>query len=409
MNVKTAIIVADYAFVNGGNGQVGLSSALALARAGIHTMVLAATGPVDAHLIGVPLLEVICLDQSDFLNDSNRGRGALRGLWNFSAAQAMRTILAGCDPRTTVVHIHSWMKALSSSVARVANELSFPMVLTIHDYFTFCPNGSFYDHKKKAPCRLQPMSLACITANCDPRSGSQKAYRVARQFVTEHVGGIPIRVQNFIFVSRYSKEISERYLPHSARFFDVDNPIDVVRLPRVDVKRNELFAFVGRLSPEKGADIFSLAAKHAGAKALFVGDGPIGPDIRAGFSQAEYTGWVPHTDVQAHLRRARALVLPSRWYEASPLVVPEALALGIPVIVSDVCAARYDIVDGVTGLTFRSGDEQDLSRKLRALADPDLADHMGSAAYEAYWARPSSMDRHIVRLVDVYDRILTPA
>jgi glycosyltransferase involved in cell wall biosynthesis len=121
---------------------------------------------------------------------------------------------------------------------------------------------------------------------------------------------------------------------------------------------------------------------------------------------AEFTGWLGRDGVRERLRGARALVLPSRWYEASPLVVPEAAALGIPAIVADRCAAKLSIIDGVSGLTFRSGDIVDLAEKLKILSNRRLAAVMGKAAYDNFWADPPLMQRHLGALRDVYETIL---
>ena len=51
----------------------------------------------------------------------------------------------------------------------------------MHDYFTVCPNGGFYNYRGKHICDYTPMSFKCIMCNCDVRSYPQKIYRVLRQ------------------------------------------------------------------------------------------------------------------------------------------------------------------------------------------------------------------------------------
>jgi len=401
---STVIIVSDYASVTGGNGAVALSSAVGLARSGVRTIIFAATGPTSTDLIGVEGLEVVCMDNPDFLSDPVRARGAMRGLWDFDAAKTIGRILLECDPATTVVHVHSWTKALSASVIATARNAGFSIVLTLHDYFAFCPNGSLYDHEKHAPCLLRPMGTKCITANCDPRSRVQKVYRVARQAVANRFAQIPSGIEFFICVSAYSREVAAPNLG-ACTIFDVRNPIEADREPPSDPAANTEFVYVGRISREKGTDIFAMASQLANVPATFVGDGPF-RDVTLGTApSAAYTGWLSREAVRARLRKARALVLPSRWYEASPLVVPEAAAIGIPAIVSDGCAAVDAIVDGVTGLKFRSGDARDLAAKILTLT-PELASVMGRAAYDKFWSDPPLMANHVEALKKVYMTIL---
>ena len=109
------------------------------------------------------------------------------------------------------------------------------------------------------------------------------------------------------------------------------------------------------------------------------------------------------------MRRARALVFPSVWYEGQPLTVYEALAVGTPVIVSDACAGREAVSDGETGLWFRSGDAESLAGRLRAVQDDALAARMSRAAYSQYWAAPLTMERHLDALAGVYAAVLREA
>ena len=56
------------------------------------------------------------------------------------------------------------------------------VILTLHDYFTLCPCGGFYDYKSKKVCNKSPMSLKCILCNCDKRNYPQKIWRVIRHY-----------------------------------------------------------------------------------------------------------------------------------------------------------------------------------------------------------------------------------
>jgi glycosyltransferase involved in cell wall biosynthesis len=106
------------------------------------------------------------------------------------------------------------------------------------------------------------------------------------------------------------------------------------------------------------------------------------------------------------MRAARALVFPSVWYEGQPLTVYEALALGTPVIVSDVCAGREAVEDGVDGIWFSSADPRSLAAALVRLRDDATAARMSRRAYERYWANPLTLDRHLDAIEAVYGQAL---
>jgi glycosyltransferase involved in cell wall biosynthesis len=406
-SIDRVIVVTDNAHVNGGSGKVALSSAVALHRYGIPTSIFAAVGPVAPSLTAERGLEVLCTGQPDILSDPDRLAAASRGIWNVAAGRAMKTRLAAADPRRTVVHVHSWTKALSSSVIAAAVEGGFPVVATLHDYFTACPIGSFFDHQRGEICAVRPMGAACLTRNCDPRSGFHKAWRIGRHAVQRTAGKVPNGIGHFVAISELSESVLRPYLPPNSILHFVANPIDVALRQPVRPSASREFTFVGRLSQEKGVVLLARAAQRLGIQAVFVGDGECAAEVRAACPSAVITGWLDHERAIERMRAARVIVLPSLWYENAPLVVPEAAAMGLPSIVPDTSAAREAIIDGATGLTFRGGSEDDLVAKLAALQDDDLVARLGEAAYSTYWQRPQSMENHLEGLLDVYNRALT--
>jgi glycosyltransferase involved in cell wall biosynthesis len=189
----------------------------------------------------------------------------------------------------------------------------------------------------------------------------------------------------------------------------VSNPVSVADLgPKRDPATGHI-VFVGRLSPEKGAFVFAEAARKIGLIPTFIGDGPIAGQIAERYPEARMLGWMAPADVHKAMRAARALVFPSLWYEGQPLTVMEAKGLGVPVIVSDACAGREEVVDGVTGRWFKSGDADDLAAALLALRDDATVAAMSQAAYAAYWSDPPTLDRHVARLMRVYGGMLERA
>ena len=109
------------------------------------------------------------------------------------------------------------------------------------------------------------------------------------------------------------------------------------------------------------------------------------------------------------MRAARALVFPSVWYEGQPLTVLESLAAGTPVIVSDICAGREAVEDGVNGLWFASGKPDSLAAALMRLSDDAEARRMSDAAYDLFWADPLTLDRHLDGIEAVYRSSLASA
>jgi glycosyltransferase involved in cell wall biosynthesis len=118
------------------------------------------------------------------------------------------------------------------------------------------------------------------------------------------------------------------------------------------------------------------------------------------------TGWLDPQGVDRVLRQARALVFPSTWYETGGLVVLEALARGIPVLVSRATAPADFVRDGKNGFLIDPHDLCDLQARMRDLADDATAQRMGDQAYARYWAEPQSLADHVAQLGAVYRTLL---
>lgn len=407
--LKSIVIVNDNARITGGADKIALASACGLARRGYSVHLLTAVGPVDPQLMGVPGLHVTCTEQFEILHDPNRSRAVMQGLWNIRSWSFAKHLFEKLDAETTVVHLHLWAKALSSSVVRAAVDRGFRVVCTLHDYMLACPVGTFFDHPRQSICTRTPMSGECITANCDSRSYGNKLWRVARQAVQSAAGRLPGGLTDIIAISDLVASVMQPYLAPSTRVHRLSNFIDMERGIPAPVESNDKFVFLGRLVAEKGPLLFADAARSEGAPVLFLGDGNCRDEVKRILPGAEISGWLSNSETLDRLRHARALVFPSRWYEAQPLVVLEAIALGIPCIVADTSAAREMIVDGETGLLFRAGDVDDLRKKIAALSDAKFAGTLGRNAFEAYWAQPQTLDRHLDGLLHIYDEMLRAA
>ena len=403
------VILCDHAHINGGQAKVAIEAAKGLARRGHRVDFFAAVGPIDAGLTDAGVT-VTLLGQDDVSSASSLTRFGVQWLWNAAAEKRLEELLSTCDPDETIVHVHGWSKALSPSIGWALRGARLPVVHTLHEYYLACPNGGFYDYHAARNCGLTAMSAACIAHNCDSRSYGRKLLRVGRHALMQYVSGLYDSARHVITLSQLQRDVVAPYLRKDAAYYQVDNPVDVGPIgAKPDDAHLGGFLFVGRLSSEKGPRYFAQAARIAGAQAVFVGDGPLRRPLEDEFPEARFTGWREPGEVRKLMRQARALIFPSVWYEGQPLTIYEALALGTPVIVSDLCAGREGVRDGETGLWFTSGDAEALARAIQRLGDDETARRMSRAAYERYWAAPMTLDRHLDATLAVYDQVRAPA
>lgn len=396
--VRTVLIVGDFAEINGGQAKVAIDSARLLANAGLDVVFFAGSGMPDA-ILNHPRIRSVCLGQHTLTSNPSRLEAMAAGLWNRAALLALRREIAALDPGSSVVHCHGWAKVLSPSVGRALAASPVPVIYTMHEYFLACPNGGFFDYQKREICTRRPLSLGCICTDCDVRHISHKAWRVARSAIARSIGHMPRGLRHVAYISQTQLRAMDAYLPVTAQRHALPNPVEIGGDP-VDTRRNEAYVFVGRLSPEKGGLLFAKAAKIAGVKAVFVGDGPEAVAIRGANQDATITGWVSPDEVQAHLSSARALVFPSLWYEGQPLVPIEALIRGVPVVCGSWSAASEVVDHGVNGVIYDSPDVPSLAASLAQVAS--------IPAFDARTlADEISPRRHLERLLEIYEEMLS--
>jgi len=128
--------------------------------------------------------------------------------------------------------------------------------------------------------------------------------------------------------------------------------------------------FVGRLSDEKGIACLLQAWKSLRSKLrlIIAGEGPLAPMVRefaATDPTVQWLGFLDRSRILDLMGKAVALVFPSVWFEAFPLVLAEALAKGLPVIASDLGSMAEIVSHRKTGLLFAPGSPLDLACALQ--------------------------------------------
>lgn len=396
------VIVADFAEASGGAQAVALASAVGLAARGVAvSYIQGAAGTIDDRLIAAGV-EVVPLGLRDVW-DLPAHKGAAAGIWNRTAARRLRDVLRDLAPGPLIVHLHQWTRALSPSVLPVCLESGHPLVVTLHDYFIACPNGVYYRFERDEPCGVAPLSGACLTAFCDPRSELHKLVRVARTALTRRA----IRSAGFdvVHVSDRARDTIAPYLPPGLPQHRIDNPVDAARAEPAVIGPDSKIAFIGRLTREKGADLAAAAGAAVGMPLLFIGEGPAEAEIRRLAPEAEMLGWRSRAETAEILRRrVRAVVAPSRWYETGPLTVYEGLAAGVPAVVSDRAGAAEKVAHGETGLVV-APEIGALVQAFEELKDDAVASRLGAAAHAGYWSAPLDVDHHVQNLLRLYSGI----
>ncbi|MHB8470405.1 MAG: glycosyltransferase family 4 protein [Gaiellaceae bacterium] len=140
--------------------------------------------------------------------------------------------------------------------------------------------------------------------------------------------------------------------------------------------------FAGRLTAAKALDVaLAAVAQVDGVTLLVAGDGEERSALEAAAGgRVRFLGAVPRARTLELFRAADAAVLSSRW-ENFPHALVEALAVGTPVVATDVGGVPEIVEDGVNGLLVAPGDPAALAAAIgRLVSDPELRGRLAAAA-----------------------------
>jgi len=200
--------------------------------------------------------------------------------------------------------------------------------------------------------------------------------------------------------------VDDRLISHAAYGIDIAGYQSRIR--KVGKSSVITFGFIGTLMQHKGCHILVDAFRRLGsgrAKLRIYGrttDDPAYIDalqrMAAEVNSIEFCGTFPNDQMAEVMAGLDVLVIPSIWYENSPLVIYSALAAKCPVIASDFPGMSEVVRDGWNGLTFRPRDVQNLHEKLVSIInDPVLLELLSTNC-----APPKSTSKYVDELLALY-------
>ena len=348
----------------------------------------------------------LLMKSSRSLEDSFFGRfcAFFGGVYNIRAYRRMRRLLE--DDRPDVVHVHGVYPMFSPSILVACRRAGVPVVMTVHNYNLTCP--TWYHLYKGRVCEdcVGGHEYRCVLKNCRNSIPESFAYAlrsaVARRFRLFHDN-----VGMLIVLTSFAKARLLQAGFRDGQMVVIPNPAPMAETAASPVE-GEYIAFAGRMSPEKGVDTLLAAARRMAAVPFKVaGDGPALSEMTAKAPRnVEFAGRLDAGDLQTFYAGARIVVVPSVWFEQFPMVILEAMALGLPVVASRIGGLSEIVEDGVTGCLFDPGNAEDLAEKLGSLwNNPELRRNMGRAGREKV-LRQYTRDRYYNNLMAVYQEAI---
>ena len=401
-NLKNIVIIYDQPYYSGGAAKIAIDSAIYLSKIKKYNVIFfSAINNISKELLESNV-EVITLDEKH-IGKTKNPVALLKGIYNRKSYIKLNELLDTLDKNETIIHVHGWTKALSSSIFKSIREKEFKCVITLHEFFTVCQNGGLYNFKKQEICNKE--GVDCFLCNCDKKNYFYKIYRNIRQIIQKHF--LNKCKPNLIFVTNFSKEIIESKINYSySSKFVLNNFVDIYNNKRIKCEENKKYAFIGRITEEKGIDKFCQIIDEFSLQGIVIGDGPLLVDYKNKYPKIEFTGWKNKEEMRELLTDIRCLIITSKWYETMGLTAVELQGCGVPVICPIHCAAKENIEDGINGFLYDINKLETLKNIILKLEDDSNVKEISKNIYKNNNLKKHSIEEQISRLQEIYITIM---
>lgn len=323
--------------------------------------------------------------------------------------------------RPDVIHIHHLLY-LSAGLVDAAEKRGIPIVATLHDFWYFCPNAQL----------LRPGGEICgqnPTLHCGACMKALYGGRIPRTvlplgapffaWTRRHLRRALSQAQAIICPSQFLLDtyVREGYPADRMILMEYGLPGQgLSEIERTHEPSSPLrVGYIGSLTRHKGVhvliDAFRRIPPRQATLDVYGSPDPFPQysaslrELAAGHDHIRLRGAFEHGRLRQVLQDLDLLVVPSLWYENSPVVIQEAFSAGVPVVASRLGALPEKVKEGVQGLLFEPGDVESLARVLSGvLADPGqlVALRQNLRGYR------NNFDEHLNRISGLYESLLSP-
>jgi len=332
-----------------------------------------------------------------------------RTVWASDSYHEISALLRQNKPQ--IVHVHNTFPLISPSIFWACRKQQVPVVHTLHNYRLLCPQANFYRAGKPCEDCLDGSFWRGAIHGCY-RNSRVETTPVALMLTVHHARKTWMRmVDCYITPTAFARSrfvnagFPEGQIMVKPNFVDPD--------PGKRTGDGSYALFIGRVSPEKGANTLLKAWRHVPRSypLRIVGDGPSRAQLEseaaaAGLSNVTFMGRLPHQQAVEVVKGARFVIFPSELYETFGLGIIEAFACGVPVLVSRLGAMQELVQEGHTGLLFRPGDADDLARTvLRAWTRPEYMSCLGDQGRLEYETKYTAAANYR-QLLGIYQQVI---
>lgn len=281
------------------------------------------------------------------------------------------------DFKPDIVHYHNIYHQLSPSILSVAKEQGIKSVIHLHDYKLICPNYQLFTKGQVCQACRPKKYYHCLTKKCFKNSYLKSALASTEMYL--HHSIFNLYQKNLDYLISPSQFLKDKFIDFgwpAEKIKVITNPFDPSLKKLDNLPEENYLLYFGRLSQEKGIATLLQAASQTNSQLKILGEGPLEADLKSQAAKlkvsVDWLGFKQGRELELIINQARAVVIPSIWWENMPLNLLEALSLGKIVIAAKTGGIPEIINDQKNGLLFKAGDVQDLVAKIKSLDSLDL-------------------------------------
>jgi len=313
------------------------------------------------------------------------------------------------EHRIDIVHVHNTLNIISPSVYYAARVCKVPVVQTVHNFRLLCPGATFYRDDHICEDCVDHGLFCSVKHSCYRNSKLQTlACVISTKF--HRMTGIYGKI-NYISLTEFNREkLLQLNRPGKKQIVDPDRifikpNFTFENTSEMFGRDNEYFLYSGRVEKIKGLDILLDAfAQLSDEKLIVAGTGTQVEEYKdKATKNVEFKGFLNREKLAECLSRAKAVIVPSQWYETFGMIIAEAYAAHKPIIVGNIGNLSSLVDKGLTGITFTYNSAEALSDAVMQFENIDT-NGWGENAYRKY-KDEFSPESNYYTLRGIYDSV----
>ncbi|WP_162141092.1 glycosyltransferase family 4 protein [Martelella mediterranea] len=339
----------------------------------------------------------------DAIDTKNAGISDVKRFLFNEDARNMLDSMMGKRKRVDIAHLHIYYGRLTSSILKPLKTRKIPVVQSLHEYKLICPVYTLERNGNICEACVTGTSANCVRYRCRDNSLHKSALLWLEHNLSRLHGSNRL-IDRFICVSDFQREMFVRAGISEHKLITLHNFVDAKSVqPKIDKPRQDYLLYFGRIEKLKGVPTLLEAVAGTDIKLKIAGVGAWSAELRERVRRmpnVEYLEFVSGEPLKQLVAQARAVVVPSEWYETFGLTALEAKAVGTPVIASRIGGLTEVIREGEDGFLFEPGDVESLRTALKTLEKADIAAMTNAARQDV--ASRFSPETYLARLLDIY-------